>query len=116
MVRKYRKRAGKTETLIPNITDRVKCYFGETDYCLLQFITEHRRFKSYTSRMGIANYDYCRYCGLIDMAEHIILMCEKCNTHRSETERQIGRKLSAENITEIMIRQMNTCKTINEFI
>lgn len=105
-----------TKRIIPDLSRWVKCEFRTTDYFLTQALTGHGSYKAYTNRIGKDETSTCRYCKESDDAEHTIFHCDRWIRERTEIELRLGRTLTVDNMTEIMLENKVKFESIREYI
>lgn len=99
----HRETAQWTKRLIPDLLPWVKCRHKRLDYFITQFLTGHGAFRFYLKRMSLTQDDACVYCGLVDTAEHTILVCHRWSLWRLELENELGVQINAGNIVPLML-------------
>lgn len=105
-----------TKRLIPNLSRWVECKHREVGYFLTQFLSGHGSFRTFTHRIGKDMDNHCLYCGETDTPEHTVFQCPRWGRERESFLTQLGIRVDAGNIVEIMINSKENYKNIKTYI
>lgn len=106
-----------TYRLVPDIKTWIERTHGELGFHLTQAFTGHGAFRSYLSRIHRVNSEACPGCpNLVDNAEHTIFYCTKFIRERQDLEEEIGNRISAENVLNIMMESESNWSKVDGLI
>lgn len=106
-----------THRLIPKLEPWYKRKFGEVNYRLTQALSGHGCFPHYLHRIGKLDSTTCWYCGHeVDDVYYTLFECDAWHTRRSRTNMSLGKEITPENLTEVMLSSMDAWSTIDDFI
>lgn len=106
-----------THALIPQLEKWTRRQHGQLNYYLTQALSGHGCFKAYLHRFKLSESSTCDFCGNEDDdAEHTLFHCTEWKVCRETAERNIGARLSKENLTDEMLESKQNWNHITSFI
>lgn len=106
-----------THTLIRNVEKWVSRGFGDVDYFLTQFFTNHGCFNAYLNKIKKIDSPKCSLCGAeFADAKHTIFECDAFVNWRRQLFVEIGRDLTPQNVVDNMLEGKRTWLLISTFI
>lgn len=106
-----------THRLIPKVDPWFNRTFGEVNYRLTQALSGHGCFPYYLHRFGKLDSPSCWYCGHeTDDVFHTFFVCDAWHTRRTRVNLILGREITPDNLTEMMLSSKDAWTTINDFI
>lgn len=105
-----------TKKLIPDIENWINRKHGDVNFFLTQALTGHGSFRAFTRYIGKTDDDECIYCGESDTALHTIFHCPNWEEERESGYARIGRRLTPENMTMVMLEENNKWNEVDRMI
>lgn len=106
-----------TRRLIPNVQGWLKGHaIGGLDYHLAQLLSGHGVFNKFRARIGKSDTTECWDCGHeMDDAEHLLLDCARWDAERASLEKELGGRLTVQNVVKLANANGVTWKALKSF-
>ncbi|KAI5722031.1 hypothetical protein M8J76_002642 [Diaphorina citri] len=103
-----------TRELIRDVIPWYNRRFGEVDFWLTQVLSGHGCFEAFVHKIGKKASPTCRFCDMIDNAEHTLFVCPRWGQQRERTNNLVGRRLTKENLIECMLFSERNWKEVKK--